>query len=51
MSVNAALFERQHEPEFFAKKCRHCRQPAERCECADELRDQQIDRELLEERS
>jgi len=33
MSVNAALFERENEPEFFARKCRRCKKPEGRCEC------------------
>ena len=42
-SVNAVLFEREQEPDFFAKKCRYCGEPERRCECGDELRDRARD--------
>lgn len=38
MSVNALLHEREQEPEFFAKKCRRCKQPETKCECEDDVR-------------
>ncbi len=37
MSVNAALFERENEPEFFARKCRRCKCPEGHCECENEI--------------
>lgn len=39
MSVNAILYEREQEPEFFAKKCQRCEQPTTRCECEDDERE------------
>jgi hypothetical protein len=35
-SVNALLYEREQEPEFFARKCRRCHEPETRCECEDD---------------
>jgi hypothetical protein len=35
MSVNAILYEREQEPEFFAKKCSGCRKPCQCCCCEE----------------
>lgn len=44
-SINAELFHREQEPEFYARLCRYCKQPESKCDCADELRDRQRDEE------
>lgn len=34
-SVAAEQFHREHEPDFFARKCRRCKRPEAKCECDD----------------
>lgn len=38
MNVNAELFHREHEPEFYVRKCRYCNQPERKCVCEDNER-------------
>lgn len=48
-SVAAEQFHREHEPGYYERKCRYCREAESRCECdMDVLADQARDDRLTE---